>query len=72
MAFIFSERPQKSSLGSLCDLWLAGIIIRAHWITVNYQMGTFLDHVKDPMVICGPVEAFFKPVPVLVTLLGAF
>ena len=34
--------------------------------------GNLLDHVKDPRVIWDPVEAFFKPVPVLVTLLGAF
>ena len=71
MAFIFSEGPQKRSLGSLCDFWLAGIIIRGSLDHSELPYGNFLDHVIDLMVIWGPVEAFFKPVPVLVMILGA-
>ena len=42
-----------------------------HWITLSV-MWELLDHVIDLMVIWGPVEAFLQPVPVLMTLLGAF
>jgi len=68
---LYSQRGLRSAHWKACVTsgWLVSSS-GAHWITVNYHMGT-LDHVIDLMVIWGPVEAFFKPVKVLVTLLGA-
>ena len=69
--FIYCQMGLRSTHWNACVTsgWLV-IFLVAHWCTMRCIMRN-INHVIDLMVTYGPIEAFIKPLPVLLTLPGA-